>query len=104
MWFDILKKEVTKKGPVQVAKELGVSRALIDMVIQGKYSASTENIKRRTENIYGNDGSIHCPVLNNISPDTCAYKWSLARKIGLKVGNPETLRLYKQCLKCPIRK
>jgi len=104
VWLEILKKEVTKKGPVQVARELGVSRAFVDMVIQGKYGASTENMQKRVMNIYGNSGFINCPVLGDISPDTCAYRWDLAKKIGLKVGNPETLQLYRQCLKCLIRK
>lgn len=104
MWLKILKKEVLAKGPRQVAKELGISRSTVDMVVQGKYKASTKKIEERVKAIYGNNGGIKCPVLGEITPDTCAEKWKLAKKIGMRAGNPETLRLYKECMRCLIRK
>lgn len=104
MWIDILKRQVEQKGPRQVAKELGVSRSTIDLVCQDKYQASTDKIIERVKNIYGENGHVLCPVLGEISPNTCAEKWTLAKKIGMKAGNPDTLRLYKTCLNCGIRK
>ncbi len=112
MWIDILKKEVAAigadgkpKGPKQVAKELGISRSAVDLVCQGKYNASTAKIEQRVRKIYGNDnGGITCPVLGAISPNTCSEKWNLAKKIGMKAGNPETLKLYKTCTNCSVRK
>lgn len=104
MWLEILKKEVAAKSPKQVAKELGISRSTVDMVCQGKYKASTAKVEERVKLIYGNNGSIDCPVLGSITPNTCAEKWKLAKKIGMRAGNPETLRLYKQCIRCAVRK
>lgn len=104
MWIEILKKEVQAKGPKQVAKELGVSRPTIDLVCQGKYPASTKKVMERVQAIYGRNGLVCCPQLGDISPNLCAEKWNLAKKIGMKAGNPETLRLYKTCLKCSIRR
>jgi len=104
MWLDILKKEVAAKGAKQVAKELGISRSTVDMVCQGKYQASTAKVEERVKLIFGNNGGIDCPVLGWITPNTCAEKWKLAKKIGMMAGNPETLRLYKACMNCSIRR
>lgn len=104
MWLDILRKEVAAKGPRQVAVELGISRSAVDLVCQGKYAASTQKIEERVQRIYGNNGGIQCPVLGEITPNICAGKWNLAKKIGMMAGNPETLRLYKTCMRCSVRR
>ena len=104
MWIEILRKEVGARGPRQVAKELGVSRSTIDLVCQDKYQASTEAIIKRVKAIYGRDGHVQCAILGEISPNLCAEKWNLAKKIGMMAGNPETLKLYKTCLNCSVRK
>lgn len=104
MWLEILRKEVSQKGPKQVAKELGISRSAVDLVCQGKYKASTTRIEERVKAIYGQNGGIDCPVLGCITANRCAEKWALAKKIGIRAGNPETLRLYKACGRCWIRK
>jgi hypothetical protein len=105
MWIDILRREVEAKGPKQVAKELGISRSTVDLVCQGKYQANTAAVEDRVKKIYGNNGGgITCPVLGEISPNTCSDKWNLAKIIGMKAGNPDTLRLYKTCQNCSVRK
>lgn len=104
MWLEILKKEVEAKGPKQVAKELGISRSTVDMVVQGKYQASTAKVEERVQKIYGMNGKIECPVKGLITPIECAENFKRAKLIGMKSGNPETLRLHKQCLRCAVRK
>lgn len=104
MWIEILKKEVANKGPKIVAKELGVSRATVDLVCQGKYMADTKRIELRVMSIYGRDGKVECPLLGLIEPIRCSENWQRAKKIGMKAGNPETLKLYKACMKCGVRR
>lgn len=106
MWLEILRKEVEAKGPKQVAKELGVSRSTVDLVCQGKYPASTTAVEGRVRRIYGEKGFIRCPATDGemISANECADHWNKAKKIGMKASNPETLRLYKNCLSCSIRR
>ena len=103
MWIEILKKEVDAKGPKQVAEELGISRSTVDLVLQGKYIADTKSVLERVKSIYGHNGKVLCSILGEIEPIMCAEKWNLAKKIGMMAGNPETLRLYKTCLKCSVR-
>ncbi len=106
MWLEILRKEVEAKGPKQVAKELGVSRSTVDLVCQGKYPASTAAVEDRVRRIYGENGLIRCPAADGdlISADLCADRWNKAKRIGMRASNPETLRLYKSCLSCSIRR
>ncbi len=104
MWIEILRKEVEAKGAKQVAKELGVSRTTVDLVCQGKYPADTKRVESKIAAIYGQNGEVVCPVLGAISPNKCAEIWLKAGKIGIRAGNPETVKLYKTCLKCALRR
>lgn len=106
MWLEMLKKEVAAKGPKQAAKELGVSRSTVDLVCQGKYPASTQKIKDRVLRIYGENGLVSCPAADGdfISADLCADRWNKAKKIGMRASNPETLKLYKTCINCFVRR
>jgi hypothetical protein len=104
MWIEILRKEVKAKGAKQVAVELGISRSTVDLVCQGKYQADTRRIEERIKAIYGHNGKVLCPVLGEITPACCAEHWNKAKKIGMRAGNPETLRLYKTCLNCSVRR
>ncbi len=104
MWIEILKKEVAARGPKQVAHELGVSRTTVDLVCHGKYPGRTERVEERIKAIFGTNGKIICSILGEISPARCAEAWQRAKAIGMKAGNPDTLRLYKTCLKCTTRR
>jgi hypothetical protein len=104
MWIEILRKEVDAKGPKVVAKEIGYSRATVDLVLRGTYEGSRDKVAERVMNIYGSNGMVRCPVLGEIAPNICAEKWTLAKKIGMMASNPEKLRLYKTCLGCAIRR
>ncbi len=100
--IETLKREIKTKGIKQVASELGVSVSSINLLVTEKYPGNLENMLRRIKKIYGN-GGINCPVLGKITPTKCGEKWNLAKKIGMKAGNPETLRLYRMCLNCSLR-
>lgn len=109
-WIGVLRREVEsvgadgkRKGPAAVAKELGYSRATIDLVLKGTYAGNVTNVAERVMAIYGNNGIVQCPILGEISPKACSEKWALAKKIGMRAGNPETLRLYKACQGCKVR-
>lgn len=100
----ILRQQVGDKGQTAVARELAISRSALSLLLAGKYGASTSKMETRVRSIYGHGGKIPCPVLKETTPSTCATNYERARKIGLKAGNPATLRLFKTCLNCPIRK
>lgn len=103
-WLEIMKHAVRQSSQGQVAKELGVSKAMVSLVLHGKYKADTAQIQTKIKKIYGSGGVVRCPVMGSISPEKCADTHEKAKKIGFRAGNPETLRFYKQCRECEIRR
>lgn len=103
-WLDILHRQVSYKGQATVAAELGISATTLSLVLRDRYPASTAAIERKVMALYGGEGGrVVCPILAAISPETCSDNWEKAKKIGIRAGNPDTMRLYKACLKCAIR-
>lgn len=100
-WKEILREAVEARGAAEVARELGISKTTISLVLSGKYGAATDRIEEKVTRIYAAAG-VDCPILGQIEPGRCADIRERARKIGLKAGNPETLRLYKTCFKCGL--
>jgi hypothetical protein len=109
-WIEILRREVDstdadgkRKGPATVAKEIGYSRATVDLVCKGTYAGNLDAVAERVMSIYGCNGKVECPVLGVLSPQACAENWQRAKTVGLRVGNPETLKLHHKCLRCSKR-
>jgi hypothetical protein len=102
-WLEILRREVDSRGATQVARELGVSTTTISLVINNRYGASTDNIQKRIQLIYGAGGHINCQALGEITPAQCVETWERASKVGLQCGNPATMRLHLACRKCDLR-
>ena len=101
-WLSILRGQVAAKGLPAVARELGVVKSTVSMVVNGKYPASTDRIQARVLATYGGQ-TVTCPVLGGIDAAACAANQDRAKRIGLRAGNPETLRLFKTCSNCPVR-
>ncbi len=101
-WLDILRDRVAALGLPAVAKTLGTAKSTISMVANGKYPASTTRIQARVLAVYGGQ-TVACPVLGKIDAAVCADNQSRARRIGLRAGSPETMRLFKTCSNCPVR-
>lgn len=101
-WLSILRDQVAAKGLPTVARELGVVKSTVSMVVNSKYPASTDRIQARVLATYGGQ-TVTCPVLGGIDAAACATNQDRAKRIGLRAGNPETLKLFKTCSNCPVR-
>ncbi len=101
-WLATLKEHIQDKGLAVCAQELGLSKSALSLAANGKYPANTGAIEERVRRLYGASG-VACPVLGDIPVAACAAHYAKAQVIGLKAGSPRTLRLYKQCLSCPVR-
>ena len=101
-WLKILRQHLKEKGATQVSQELDYSKTTINQCVNGKYP-KPEKVELRVMAIYGNNGEVECPVLGKLSPRKCADHHDRAKKVGLRVGNPDTMRLHKTCLQCPVR-
>lgn len=103
-WLEVLREQVEARGQAETARELEVSRSTVSLVLSGKYPGGTERIAARVLRIYPEGGEISCPVLGGVSAGMCATNRELAKAVGRRAGNPETLRLRLACLSCEIRK
>jgi hypothetical protein len=100
-WLGILRARVEASNQAEVAKTLGISRTAICLVLAEKYQASTDRIEAKVLAIYGAP-KIACPVLGEIEAGNCSGNRERAKAIGLRTGNPQTARLFKTCLNCPV--
>jgi hypothetical protein len=104
IWMEILRRQVEQKGQSVVARELGYTPSTISQILASKYGAETSRVEERIMAVYGHKGLVDCPILGETAPSLCAENHDLARKIGLRTGNPDTARLYKRCQNCEVRK
>ncbi len=102
-WLEILRRNVELRSQAVVARELGISAGGVSLVLSGKYPASTHKIEDRVMRIYGAGSHIDCPASGEITPSQCVELWDRARRIGVRAGNPATIRRYNTCRKCPMR-
>jgi len=103
-WEDLLNAEVSKRGKQTVCRELDIARSSLDLVLSGKYPASTERIEKKVLRTYGNNNPVTCPVLGEISVIACRLNCKNSKRYGNKAtGNPITLKLYLTCPDCPNR-
>jgi hypothetical protein len=103
-WLDILRAQASSKGQAAVARELGCAKSTVCQLLSGKYPADTGHMEARVLGLYGSGGLVACPVLGLTEPGICADNYERAKRIGLRAGNPETLKLFKACLNCTVRK
>lgn len=54
-WLAILRRRVEATSGAQVARELGVSRSTISMVLNGTYPASTKGVEAMVNQTYGGE-------------------------------------------------
>lgn len=101
-WLVLLKGEVRRHGQAAVVKKTGLSKATISQLINGKYPAGTDNVKKTILGVYGRGRHVMCPVLEQIAIEQCLEHWEVALRIGVRCGNPATMRLYNNCKKCEL--
>lgn len=101
-WFQILKNEVKRHSQADVVKKTGLSKTTISQVINGKYPANTDNIAATIIRNYGHKQTVMCPVLEELAMEQCIAYWEAAMKVGVRCGNPATMRLYNSCRSCKL--
>jgi hypothetical protein len=91
-WFLALEAKVYASSQAQVARDLGVSTTMINMVLHNKYKGSLETIRNRVEGRYLKQ-TASCPVSGEISIDTCRDN----QNRPFSSTNPLRVRLYRAC-------
>ncbi len=95
-WLTILARECARTSQARVARELGVSAAMVNQVLKGRYSGNIATIKTRVAGALMG-ATVNCPVLGEISVNACLDHQTRP----FAPTNAQRVRLYKACLVCP---
>ena len=97
-WVLALTNACSDSSQNRIAKQLGVSAALISTVLRNKYRGDMARIEDLVNGVFMN-GTITCPVLGQIPISDCRG-W---REKAKKFGSANTLRrkMFRACNACP---
>lgn len=95
MWLELLKSAVDRSSKQAVARDLGISRTAVSLVVDGKYPAKTDAIEKKVIEVYG---SVPCPHLDQeISLNQCrSYHQS-----EVPTSSPRAMKHWQACQGCP---
>ncbi|MFK4751476.1 helix-turn-helix domain-containing protein [Oceanobacter antarcticus] len=94
-WLTELRHQCSNRSQAKVARELGVSGALISQVLKGKYPGDLTRIEKLVRGEYLGD-TVTCPVLGELALDNCQR---YQRQAGA-THNPLRVQLYRACKTC----
>lgn len=101
-WIDLLRRECHRPGQSQnrVARRLGVSPAMVNQILSGKYRGNYDTLANRVRGeLMGH--SVECPVLGPISRRVC-QDW---QEKPLETTNQLRVMVYRACRAgCPHSK
>lgn len=93
-WLALLTEAVQGSNKTAVARELGVSRTAVSLLVAGKYCGRTERMAARVMARYS---SVDCPHQGKpVNPDTCRKYCGQAPS-----SSPAALRQWRACRACP---
>ncbi|GAB6035849.1 hypothetical protein JCM15519_04080 [Fundidesulfovibrio butyratiphilus] len=100
-WRTLLREAVDAKGLAAVAADLGYhSKSVVCEALKGTYRGNLDRLEERVLAAYARPDVVTCPVLGAIPGTACAAHRDLAKRLGVRGGNPQTVRLRKTCLHC----
>lgn len=92
-WWELLHKAVEATNCAEVARELGVSRTAVSLLVNGKYAGDT---RRMAERIRMRFGRTLCPCTGRrMSAAECRETAAT-----MPTSSPGALRLWRACQQC----
>lgn len=93
----LLEKACAQSSQAAVARKLGYSPAVVNLVLKGTYTGDLNKVKRIIKVRLGTS-HIECPVLGKISTDECTKEQGKP----FSASNSHRVRLFKACRSCPF--
>ena len=101
-WLDALRRACAESSQAAVARQLGVSAAMINQTLKGTYKGNIGRLRTLVEGILQTQ-TVSCPVLDNLPKHKCLEYQD--RDPKLTFGNPLILQFYRACRSgCPHSK
>jgi len=93
-WLELLSQAVSASSRAAVAKELGVSRPSISLLLAGKYPGNTNRMAARIMERYARVDCQHTG--KSVAPEQCRKFTGQAPS-----SSPAALRQWRACRACP---
>lgn len=97
LWVKMLATACSEASQNRIAKQLGVSAALISNVLANKYRGDMVRIEDLVNGVFMN-GTIICPALGEIPISDCRGWREKAKKFGN--SNSQRVKMYRACNAC----
>lgn len=99
-WLAALQQQCETTGQADTARRLGVSPALVNKVIQGKYPGSLARIEALVRGTFMAE-MVDCPILGQVTRRRCLDEQGRP----FASTNPQRVALFRACRNgCPNRK
>ena len=98
-WIDVLRDECDRTSQARTAERLGVSPAVVNQALQGKYKGDIENVRARVEGELMQQ-NVNCPIEGEISKKQCLDN----QRRPFAPTNFQRVRLFKACKNCRERR
>ena len=98
-WFEVFKKRCNETSQAHVARELGYSNAVVNLVYKEKYSGDLNKFAETVMLKYSErmQGKVNCPVLGEITKNVCLEE----QQKPYNPTNFQRVALFKECAACP---
>lgn len=95
--LDLLKRACDKSSQASVAKKIGYSPAVVNLVLKGTYTGDMEKVRRMIRMRLGTN-HVECPVLGQIDTAECTEHQTRP----FSMSNSHRVRMFKACQTCPF--
>jgi len=99
--FDFFKQLVSELGVSSLARKLNCNKAIVSQIAKEKYVGNTNKYINKCWQLLGEDSTVDCPLMGNISGNDCREKkaWVLGMD-RVPTGNNLSILLYQTCKTC----
>jgi len=100
-WVLGLAQQCKASSQSKVAKQLGVSAAMVSNIIAAKYPGDMKRAEDLYRGTYERE-TIRCPALGDLTLDRCRH-WR-AKSKRLVNANARNVTMYRACNSCPVNR
>jgi len=91
-WLEVLAAQCRRRSQAAVAEDLGVSPAMVNQSLRGRYRGDTERLQALVEGAYMGR-TVPCPVLGEVALNQCLDHQTRP----FAATNPVRVALYRAC-------
>lgn len=99
-WLTALRDACAARSQAAVAREVGVSRTTVSLVLSGRYPADHAAVAQRVRDTLMGDAPVACPGLGETITAAACADWR-AKARALVATSSQRVAMYRACRACP---